>query len=264
MIEFGKTLREAREKKGYSASQIAEITKLAPSIVADLENDDFSRIAAPIYGRGFIKLYCQAAGLDAKPLIDEFMARYNSSIDEPSPLAPVQPPPKTCQIKDEPTEAIQTDEVAHEDSPIEATTETPSIEPPINTEPPKTYDLFSAAHTTFDAAPNASNTAENDNITTETDPLADCTLSRYAAPLRQFDNRLQFSSINWRLVLLIVAALGLLILFIFAIRSLYQATTRESIETQEQPVEVRTPTATPTPSSSAPRQQQKIPDIYLD
>ena len=56
MIELGKSLREARERKGYTINQLAEITHMVPSRINDIENEDFSKIAAPIYGRGFIKL----------------------------------------------------------------------------------------------------------------------------------------------------------------------------------------------------------------
>ena len=76
-MEFGKTLREAREAKGYTIAQVAETTHIMTSVIEGLENEDFSRIAAPIYGRGFVKLYCQTVGLEAKPLIDEFMAIMN-------------------------------------------------------------------------------------------------------------------------------------------------------------------------------------------
>ena len=48
MIEFGKTLRVARETKGYTVSQLAEMTHLKSSVVEGLENEDFSMIAAPI------------------------------------------------------------------------------------------------------------------------------------------------------------------------------------------------------------------------
>ena len=65
MIEFGKTLRAAREAKGYTVSQLAEATRLMHQVVEDLENENFTRIPAPIYGRGFVKLYCEAVGLDS-------------------------------------------------------------------------------------------------------------------------------------------------------------------------------------------------------
>ena len=92
MIEFGATLRAAREAKGYTVAQIAEITHMAPSTVDDLEREDFSRIAAPIYGRGFVKLYCEAVGLDPKPIVAEFMDIYNGNRDTTIKERPVQPP----------------------------------------------------------------------------------------------------------------------------------------------------------------------------
>ena len=81
MIEFGKALRQAREAKGYTIAQVAEMTRMAPKTVTDLENENFSHIAAPIYGRGFVKLYCEALGLEAKPFVDEFMAIYSGEKD---------------------------------------------------------------------------------------------------------------------------------------------------------------------------------------
>ena len=79
MIEFGKTLREAREAKGLSIAQVAESTHMMSQIVEGLENEDFSRIVAPIYGRGFVKLYCEAVGLDPKELTTAFMEIYNGN-----------------------------------------------------------------------------------------------------------------------------------------------------------------------------------------
>ena len=96
MIEFGKTLREAREAKGYTINQLANATNLMHQIVADLEEENFSKIAAPIYGRGFVKLYCEAVGLDPKPLIAEYMAIQNgdrAATIHVRSTPPAQPPP---------------------------------------------------------------------------------------------------------------------------------------------------------------------------
>ncbi|MGN0855210.1 MAG: helix-turn-helix domain-containing protein [Kiritimatiellia bacterium] len=79
MINFGSTLRQAREQKGLTTRQIADATHMMAQTVEDLENENFSRIAAPIYGRGFVKLYCEAVGLDPGPLIDEFMEIFNGN-----------------------------------------------------------------------------------------------------------------------------------------------------------------------------------------
>ena len=102
---FGQILREARETKGYTVSQLAEMTHLKSSVVEGLENEDFSMIAAPIYGRGFVKLYCEAVGLDPKPLVAEFMEILNGNreprikerpaaapVESAAPAAPEPPP----------------------------------------------------------------------------------------------------------------------------------------------------------------------------
>jgi len=78
-MSLGETLRLAREEKGQTISQVAEATRMMVQIVEDLEREDFRRIAAPIYGRGFIKLYAEHLGLDAEPLIREFMEIYTGS-----------------------------------------------------------------------------------------------------------------------------------------------------------------------------------------
>ncbi|MCQ2367667.1 MAG: helix-turn-helix domain-containing protein [Kiritimatiellae bacterium] len=106
-MEFGKTLRAAREARGKTIEEIARETRLMSQIISDLENENMSRIAAPIYGRGFVKLYCEAIGLEAKPMIDQFMNIYNGnhepiilekndsesepSITEPDLLSPTLP-----------------------------------------------------------------------------------------------------------------------------------------------------------------------------
>ena len=48
-------------------------------IVEALERDDFSRMAAPIYVKGFIKIYAGHLGLDPQPLIDDYLERHPQS-----------------------------------------------------------------------------------------------------------------------------------------------------------------------------------------
>ena len=69
-MPFGQTLRAAREAKGLSTSELAAQTHLLVQVVEGLENEDFRRIPAPIYGRGFVKLYCETVGLDPKQIIE--------------------------------------------------------------------------------------------------------------------------------------------------------------------------------------------------
>lgn len=87
-MAIGPTLQEARLKKQLTASQVAEITRMKVQIVDDLEHDDFHRIAAPIYGKGFIKLYAECVDLDPKPLIADYLRSVNGDQETDTPKSP--------------------------------------------------------------------------------------------------------------------------------------------------------------------------------
>lgn len=70
---FGEILREAREAKGLTTSQVAARTHILLKTIENLEEENFSKIPAPIYGRGFVRLYCECVGIDSRPLIEEYM-----------------------------------------------------------------------------------------------------------------------------------------------------------------------------------------------
>jgi transcriptional regulator with XRE-family HTH domain len=72
-MALGAQLRKAREARGLTASEVAAGTNLKVQIVEDLEREDFHRVAATIYGKGFIKLYAEYVGLEAKPLIEDYL-----------------------------------------------------------------------------------------------------------------------------------------------------------------------------------------------
>ncbi len=72
-MALGSILKEARERKGLTTQQVAETTRMMVQIVEDLEREDFRKIAAPLYGRGFIKLYAECVGVDQEPLVAEFI-----------------------------------------------------------------------------------------------------------------------------------------------------------------------------------------------
>ena len=92
-MELGKTLREAREAKGMTIGDISARTHMMSQIVDDLEKENFKRIVAPIYGRGFIRMYCEAVGIaDVKALQDEFMALYTGKRTSPAKEQPAPAP----------------------------------------------------------------------------------------------------------------------------------------------------------------------------
>ena len=76
-MALGQTLRNSREQQGFTLKQVAEATHIMVQIIEELEAEDFSRIAAPIYGRGFIKLYADFLSIDPAPLVAEFNTIYS-------------------------------------------------------------------------------------------------------------------------------------------------------------------------------------------
>lgn len=92
-MSFGPTLKKAREAKGLTCSQVAAQTRILVQIITDMENEDFHRIPAPIYGRGFVRLYAECVDLDPIPLIREFMDIYEGRRAPNTPDEPPPPPP---------------------------------------------------------------------------------------------------------------------------------------------------------------------------
>ena len=70
---IGKQFREARERKGMSLSAAAETTRIKPTQIQAMEQGDFSSMAAPLYVKGFIRIYAKVLGLDAREIIDQVM-----------------------------------------------------------------------------------------------------------------------------------------------------------------------------------------------
>lgn len=96
MTFFGETIRKAREAKGLTTSQVADRTRILVQTIEAMEREDFKRIPAAIYGRGFVRHIAEVLEIDPKPLVAEFMEIYEGRKPPASAIpAPfnVQPPP---------------------------------------------------------------------------------------------------------------------------------------------------------------------------
>ena len=231
MMEFGKTLRTAREAKGLTTGQIAERTHMMVQVVEGLENEDFSKIVAPIYGRGFVKLYCETVGLEPKPLVDAFMEIYSGGRGKSAaPHEPAKP----------------------EQRPVEPTAPEPPPKP-VAPEPPQ------RVQETIDfGAPPAAEV-----------PRQQPTTSRYAAPM-PIDDGFSMPAINWRMVALGAAAVAIVVLALLGVRALYRVTmTAPEEETTEVADPAPAPDPAPTDAQSpakAPVDRKPLPlkPFYID
>ena len=140
MSSFGETLKAAREAKGLTCSQVAAQTHMLVQIVEEMEREDFHRIPAPIYGRGFVRLFADCVGLDPIPLVREFMDIYEGrrapavSIRE-VPTAPVPPPPAPPTWQNAVTPEPVSVEPAPEPEPVAPPVVEPDPEPVVPPEP---------------------------------------------------------------------------------------------------------------------------------
>jgi len=226
MMDFGKALRAAREAKGLSIAQLGEMTRLAPTTIANLENEDFRHIAAPIYGRGFVRLYCEAVGLAPKPFIDEYMEIMQGN--------------RMPTIRERP--------------PVVEEAEPPApVPPPVAPEPPQRQDdLFKRPLSQSSTPPS-------------TRRVDASSLSRYAAPLRTIGLTVSSSWRLVILAVGVGIALALLVFALRALHRATSpnriAEDDLTAFTDEQP-----PAAPAAPATDQPavREQQSIPALYID
>lgn len=90
MTFFGETIRKAREAKGLTLSEVAQKTHILVQTLSDMEQENFKRIPAAIYGRGFVRHICECLEIDPKPLVAEFMDIYQGR-KKPMAVDPFQP-----------------------------------------------------------------------------------------------------------------------------------------------------------------------------
>ncbi|MBR1608117.1 MAG: helix-turn-helix domain-containing protein, partial [Kiritimatiellae bacterium] len=74
MATIGETIRSARLKLGLSLDDVRNSTQIMLQQLDDIEHDDFSSFSAPVYAKGFIRLFARAVGLDPAPLVAQFVA----------------------------------------------------------------------------------------------------------------------------------------------------------------------------------------------
>lgn len=77
MPDFGKRLREARERRGVSLRQIAERTKVSVAALEALERNDQRRLPGGIFSRALVRSYAAEVGLDPEEAVRDFVECFN-------------------------------------------------------------------------------------------------------------------------------------------------------------------------------------------
>jgi cytoskeletal protein RodZ len=69
---LGEKLREAREKRGISISEVAEQTRISPLYITSIEKDDYKPLPGGIFNKGFVKSYAKFIGIDEHEALQDY------------------------------------------------------------------------------------------------------------------------------------------------------------------------------------------------
>jgi cytoskeleton protein RodZ len=75
VTDFGERLRRAREARGISLRQVANVTRITVRALEAVERNDLSRLPGGIFTRSFVRAYAAEAGLDPEGTLREFLAQ---------------------------------------------------------------------------------------------------------------------------------------------------------------------------------------------
>ncbi len=73
MPTIGEILRTARHNKQATLEDASRATKIKVEILERLESDEFTGLGAPMYVKGFLKLYADYLGLDSRVIADTYL-----------------------------------------------------------------------------------------------------------------------------------------------------------------------------------------------
>jgi cytoskeleton protein RodZ len=75
LSDFGERLRRAREARGISLRQVANVTRITVRALEAVERNDLSRLPGGIFTRAFVRAYAAEVGLDPEVTLREFLAQ---------------------------------------------------------------------------------------------------------------------------------------------------------------------------------------------
>jgi flagellar biosynthesis protein FlhG len=81
----GSRLRRVRLRRGIELEKIATVTKIGPTYLRFIEEEQFDDLPAPVYVRGFVTAYARCVGLDPERVVPAYMERLQSLRPSASP-----------------------------------------------------------------------------------------------------------------------------------------------------------------------------------
>lgn len=91
-MTLGEKLRQAREERGITISDVAEHTRISPLYLQSIEADDFKVLPGGIFNKGFIKSFAKYVGVDENEAMTDYAKQFSQQNeddgDEPKTYRP--------------------------------------------------------------------------------------------------------------------------------------------------------------------------------
>jgi cytoskeleton protein RodZ len=71
-LTLGEKLRQAREDRGITLSEVAEQTRISSLYLESIEHDDYRNLPGGIFNKGFVKSYAKYVGIDEQEALMDY------------------------------------------------------------------------------------------------------------------------------------------------------------------------------------------------
>jgi transcriptional regulator with XRE-family HTH domain len=71
-LTLGEKLRQAREARGVTVSEVAEQTRISSLYLEGIENDDYRALPGGVFNKGFVKSFAKFVGLDEQEALQDY------------------------------------------------------------------------------------------------------------------------------------------------------------------------------------------------
>jgi cytoskeletal protein RodZ len=71
-LTLGEKLRQAREERGITLSEVADQTRISGLYIESIENDDYRSLPGGIFNKGFVKSFAKYVGVDEQEALQDY------------------------------------------------------------------------------------------------------------------------------------------------------------------------------------------------
>lgn len=91
-LTLGEKLRQAREARGISISEVAEQTRISALYLESIENNDYRNLPGGIFNKGFVKSFAKYVGVDEHEALQDYSRLMSEqgeeNVDDPKTYKP--------------------------------------------------------------------------------------------------------------------------------------------------------------------------------